>query len=80
MRTNWVVVAADNTNLPQWQRDITGKQGATLRWHVMASGRTTSHGNEILSGSFSTEKKDNSGLALHPITVYTISLIKVISI
>lgn len=52
MRTNWVVVAADNANLPLWQRDITVKQGATLRCHVMALGRTTSRINEILSSSF----------------------------
>lgn len=52
MRTNWVVVAADNANLPQWQRDITVKEGTTLRCLVVSLERTTSHINEILMGSF----------------------------
>lgn len=45
-------MAADSANLPLKQRDITVKQGATVRCHVMALGKTTSHINEILSGSF----------------------------
>lgn len=67
MRTNWVVAAADNGNLPLWRRDITVKQGATLRCHVIALGRTTSHIDEILSGSFNWGKKAISALALSPI-------------
>lgn len=66
MRTNYVVVAADNGDLPLWQWDITVKQASALRCHIKALGKTSSHINEIRSG-LSTEEIAINALSLHPI-------------